>query len=415
MLDVSELAVEARWNVLQGQRLGARTAALEIELTPDQAEQLAQENSALDVPLEVSTPYGPMDVELEDGGGSALQTYSFITEAERALVMSSLASAEDTAYLFVLDTGWPTAESFSESRTLLATKLDRVRQKHGLGVRNRDLDGTFTDPPHRHVVKVNEAIAPLVDMDVREHVAVIYVPLTRAQSATRLLQELLEVHFLLRYRRNTYGPLPEDIRSLAKRDAEEEVGRLPQTFSGAQTTLPSSKAIVDAIWDIADEVAQDEGRRYFISMSWTLARKAVNPEVPAPPLGLAVAAVGNVPDKNVHAEYVDFAQRSSSGSVIAVLNQRRDGELQCYSSTVDTTMLAEIMAVGFDGMVSPDTCATSYSTPRVAWLLALAEAARDGTETDYLWAHMLKERLCGIRSSSVISGLWLDLHRLLSQ
>jgi hypothetical protein len=95
------------------------------------------------------------------------------------------------------------------------------------------------------------------------------------------------------------------------------------------------------------------------------------------------------------------------------MNMQSDGSLQCGSSSVGDAFLEDDGAVGFDGRLTDDDapagCATSFATPRVAWLLAAYEVQRQVVPAPGAWAVDVVNRLKKIRAEKAgVSALWLD-------
>jgi hypothetical protein len=99
-----------------------------------------------------------------------------------------------------------------------------------------------------------------------------------------------------------------------------------------------------------------------------------------------------------------------------VLNLAKDGTKLCHTSVLsdDEQLLSHRLVVGFDGAIPAGSCGTSYSAPRVAWILAADEAARTTPIDNTLWSVRLLERLKQLRDPQrKLEGLALDILRFL--
>jgi hypothetical protein len=96
-----------------------------------------------------------------------------------------------------------------------------------------------------------------------------------------------------------------------------------------------------------------------------------------------VAAVGNTGRRLGPAARMDFAQRpfKTDGDFVLVENRRRNDSMMCASSTLDAEQIKSpsMLAYGLGRVPRADACGSSFAAPRVAWVLAMAEALRAET------------------------------------
>jgi hypothetical protein len=347
---------------------------------------------------------------------------------ERELILDLLANTpRRQVYLFVLDSGWPTAKEYDFSRRETLKMFDSVRQAWKLPAKKR---GTglppFTDPSNKHCQEVMTALSAFQNLDLTTHrVPIIYFPVTLEQDSKPVLQELLE----LAYVKDKMGPgigdspPPRDVLRDALGYAQDVLKTLPKDACVPKTNgvcsrqVHTNKAILEALWILGDAITETSSARpvYFINESWTVANDSLNPRVPGRPHGIAVVAAGNNGTTvNSDSDGVDFARQCFPARVVlAVLYVTAGKGLQCKSSKVkeEKTVLANTMATAFDGSI-PDNCGTSFASPRVAWLLALAEAYRTYEIDRTQWASDVQRRLVSTRSSAPgLESLIFDLQQ----
>jgi hypothetical protein len=144
--------------------------------------------------------------------------------------------------------------------------------------------------------------------------------------------------------------------------------------------MQSDKAVLEGLIALLHFVGSREHTFFFLNESWTLHSKLAQFQPVATPHVVAVAAVGNTGDPDINKSEIEFARRwRTQRDVIAVLNMDPSGLPQCQSSQVVTRGGDSMLVVGYDGRIGPADCATSFAAPRVAWLLAAAEAVRSST------------------------------------
>jgi hypothetical protein len=148
---------------------------------------------------------------------------------------------------------------------------------------------------------------------------------------------------------------------------------------------------------------------HFLSMSWVARKFSLQVYFPEHSYGLMLAAAGNAADINIHEKPVLFASRSTNpGDVIAVENSD-EKEWLCSSSRFTQSTEVDVLGVGFSGSVTDSSlCGTSFSTPRVSWLLGAREAyvvTPPGTEAEYaMWQAKQKKRIRTLTSPTAIKS-----------
>jgi hypothetical protein len=159
---------------------------------------------------------------------------------------------------------------------------------------------------------------------------------------------------------------------------------------------------------------------FFLNESWTVIHDTVELGAPDVSSGIVVAAAGNTPGKEVNSDIgkIDFVRDATPAkNVLAALDTKPGLNLAfCDSSQLVKDSLAFTMAASYDGeVVDGGQCGTSFSAPRIAWLLALKEATRTEYLEESAWAGQLQQKLLLIRneSPSIFESLYLHPKKLL--
>ena len=367
-------------------------------------EFLARNNTEIvSIPLEVEHR-----LAVHDDSASTI-----LAAEERDQIADWLNRADHDVPLFILEAGgWPTQESLDESWEYLTRVLDTVRHAYGLPIQT--LKKPVFKPGGLHAVQVESALEEFRQLDPNSRIKIIYVPMTTAQDARALLEEIATLNYLMVQHNATGFTL--DIHSQAAKElARRAVGQV-QGFLSGNFTLSTSAVLNGLIRIAAYSRTQDEPF-YFLNQSWSVAGNVLEFASYSDVRGITVAAVGNN-NRWIIRDQVDFAQRSlRDSSFVAVMNLDRTGAPLCDSSLVDNDplVMSSIAAVGYDGRIEQG-CGSSFSAPRVAWLLALAEAGRRRTVPNGLmWAAAIRKQLLDTRpSGSGLSTLVFDETEFLS-
>ncbi len=208
---------------------------------------------------------------------------------------------------------------------------------------------------------------------------------------------------------------PPDLIAKAGQWADNELTKYPATITSDLIT--TNKAIVEALANVLSKNNQSRNDFFIMNLSWVVVGPVLDVRLPTPLGGVIVVSAGNDPGVNVNTARIDLAQRSlTDHHVLAVMNLNRAGAVMCDSSEVDQTFAAQMFAVGFDGRVDNTTCGTSFSAPRVAFLIATFQATRPRVPDVATWNADLFSRFLRVRSgNSGLSQFLLDPIAFLNQ
>jgi hypothetical protein len=349
--------------------------------------------------------------ELPQGGRDA-----FLSSADRAALAAFIARPARTKPLVVVfDDSYPSQQDFLAAVAFVIRASREIRKGFGLQdaahmdspnllklERTYRQGTTFCDADceyprlKTHASMIRESLKDLTDTDAGRRVEVIYLPVNAAQVFSKeVLAEIIGVALLADsvvdglYLMSPGVQTPADAQrakpDFASIDKQVEAilarkglyaGARP--FNGAAMASQTDKGIIDSLVNFLWLYSMVSQRPHFLSMSWTA------PNLKYPTLfrtngyGIWLSAAGNDARINIHSSLRQFAARSSDpGDVLAVANLSTG----CESSTFTTTV--PVYGLAFPGRISSTLCGTSFSTPRVAWLLAAYEAVKGQPLTPY--------------------------------
>jgi hypothetical protein len=371
-------------------RKGASKAVIYRLVTPQEAERLASngQRSAESAPIEIR--FGAAD-----GNGEP----NWLDQAAKDVVRAKLAKpAQQHPVLLILDDAWPDDARFRQSRDYFAQSLAQVRKHFNLP------DASFSAalanatqapwagpaPTATHAASIRDALVPLDALAPAEgRVETIYLPLfTSQRGAAELVHQLIVIdQALLNSSPPYYEPPPSDTMKTAKDVAAAAIKRLDAARANGDVMM-SDVAVVQAAMNFCGYFNEATGRPCFFNMSWTVPQLYFKPRMPVTFHGLLVAAAGNegTTNQSVYALKREFASRSTlpNADVLAVMNIDSLGNPVCKSSYFGTNLVG-VFGVAFPGFVTPSVCGTSFSAPRVAWLIAAREAVSPRPEEAWRW------------------------------
>jgi hypothetical protein len=401
--------------------------AISVLSVPVSRSQLSETAKALQNMSFVVTS-GRMIVRFADSNApTAGGTHLSLTAQDRSQLVAALQmQTQRNATVFVLDDGWPDANTYAQSVVALQEISDTIRSHYNLPRVLLPTSPFVPLPsPTPHSAYIRDSIREFTDVDTAHHVKVIYVPLSKAQNSSPVLRELLELYFIVRSAKSATDVTDTSLKAADSYATTVLAGMLDLPD---ETQMATDEGVLQALWSVGDFAARN-GRTndvFFINESWTVAPGVLQDDHPGVTAGIAVVAAGNAPSKVVDSgiEGVDFAREcASTKSVLAVLNVQPPKGIICNSSIVRTDLLDDTFVVGFDGEViaGPNesacldgdvkscVCGTSFAAPRVAWMLALHEEIQPA-DIDYVtWNALLMKNMRGLRTQDTVpwSGLYL--------
>lgn len=397
-------------------RKGAQEVVMVQRVTRAYALQLMQNN-----PGQAQVINDLINIEFaragEEVGANASQqiTNSFISSVDESVLREKLKGvARKRPILVVLDDTWPDETDFAKSRKFFLDAIIGVRQHYMLGspdlsksalvmanfIPNDEGQGRVT-----HASQVKRALLPLQALEPEEgRVSVVFLPLFRGDPiSAELFTQLIEIDLDTKHMGAALGfdAVPMDVIAANRKIAEQIVQGISSKMSNA---VPATdQALVAAVLNFLSLYSNYIMQPSILNMSWTTPNLAFPIEVPEDGYGLNVVAAGNEGDDRgttVYQLHRQFASRSLTppGDMLAVMNVRDDGSPDCASSLLLTDK--ELLGFSFPGRLSNTECGTSFSAPRVAWLIAAHEALTPKPQDVMMWKSELYKKLIGIRDKN---------------
>lgn len=330
--------------------------------------------------------------------------------------------------LFVLDDSWPDAEAFTESKAFMLSAMDVVRKRFKLGdglaiSKLRDATSTsfiFPAGYSPHAVAIKAALNEFQPLTPK--VRVVYLPLFTQQTWSKELWTelafMFRCAFLMDEQFGTTQPYPA-IRTNAEKFANEVVGAIPKETADAVGRAQQSP--ITSLHFFAQLYARATGIPYFVNMSWTVRKKQLEfkPNAEADVAGVSLAATGNDQLDVMNDEvYLAYRGKPSPGDVLAVMNTDSQGSPICKTGKLPVGASSNFYGLAYDGRIpSTGACATSFATPRVAWLLALRHAYNSPLkDTDWKkWYEDFQKSVVALQGGQAVitaKKYWLPVPKL---
>jgi hypothetical protein len=365
--------------------------------------------------------------------GNASPAYA---ATDRATIAKALAAQQHRSPLLIIfDDSWPDDASFVDARNFFVKAITSIRASKKMGappfsdailgaksapfVNAKSKDDQNASVQKSHALKVQRALSTFTSLDgADKRVKIIYLPVARSQKfATEILENLVALNLLAK----TLGPtldnpiagVPADVQASSLAEAKTFVARTASTLG---STVDTDQSVVESVLTFARLYANFPSIPVFVSMSWTVPNQQLPVVMPADAYGLNVVAAGNeCPGGTCHITVFDlkrqFAYRSLTppGDVLAVMDLSDAGAPVCNSSLLKATN--DVVGLGYDGYLSETECGTSFSAPRVAWLISLKEAVTDAADNVEDWKSALHHDLTeGMHDASAQNFNKLRLH-----
>ncbi len=352
-------------------------------------------------------------------------------------------------YLVILDTGWPNAIERTSALTTLRGIYDRVRT--AMKIKEEDVprfsiaapSNSFSGPTHAHACLIHRALQEMRALDLQQRIKVVFLPLKPGQDgATALFEETLMLDQLIRNGGATVfteRPNPNGLRA-ASTFVKESLRTLPalsQAWNPNDDVVRIYEPLISGLIRILDAYARIDGNvdpeftevdaRFWISVSWSFNQYAAAPDLPMSSKYVVFAAAGNDKTDFVLAQRLFASEALNNNRVVAVMNTDEHSQaLTCNSATFPGIWDEEnagrpiVSFPGRLGNAAGDACpgtggGTSFSTPRVAWLVAAAELPQQVDESK--WLPHIAHQLAASRKKSATDPLAapLDITTLFGQ
>jgi hypothetical protein len=402
--------------------IGSNRVILTLPFTRGTAQQTQQVSEVLPFSVLRST----MRIRFAGGGNSGV-LHQTLADEDKGAIMKVLSLAKRSAVVFVLDAGWPDELTYRTSLAELQKLVDGARSFYGLRPVQWNAPMTTDEfraiEPPQHCVDIQRSLQEFNGLDHNHVVKVVYVPLSRKQNSDQILGEMLKL-FPILYKVGHNSNLTQAARDAFSKEGEDSVSSVLNHLRPTLPDIPyapgwgapedqydeiweTDSSVVGAVWYLADLASYLDVNHtgYFLNESWTVLPDRIHLLAPAKSMGITVAAVGNGIGMTVNSPpgEIEFARLATPATnVLAALDAKPGSdEPDCNSSQIAESDVDVTMAAGFDGKVTESdkpVCGSSFSAPRIAWILALGETVRtDSPDADH-WARTVQQKLLSARA-----------------
>lgn len=345
---------------------------------------------------------GPIKVDLSQGHASSISGHVLGASAS-TLVKAKLAGANGpNPVLVIMDDSVPDSSEYATSKAFVISLSKTVRDAYFLGDSpyieevKAQPNALVAESPNSlypnlksHASLIKQSLVEFTELDSAKTVSIVYLPLGATQiGVAPLLKEIVYLGQLLKIVR---PKLPvattasQVQRDQAKAVTDAIVASNPAAFTsgflmpldGSELSVTTDSLLLESLGIAMSYYADAAKRPYLLSFSWTAPKFAFPTYFEAATYGMKFAAAGNRKAPPAGADFLqlelEYASRAAtSDDFVVVMNST--GTSGCPSNIFNDDGL-RVATVAFPGNVTEKFCGTSFSTPRVAWLVAAREAA----------------------------------------
>jgi hypothetical protein len=234
---------------------------------------------------------------------------------------------------------------------------------------------------------IKRALEEFVALDTSRKISVVYLPLAATQvEASALIREVIYLGQLLKMYRPQAGTYTAS--ELQRKKAQAIVEQILkdnsalqsaplQPFTGSQMVVTTDSLYLESLSILLKFFSDASRRPHILSFSWTVPDLKLDTFFQPGAYGWKVTAAGNgAPGRvaNVLRDpVVQFAYRGLDPGDFLVVANSDASESRCASNTFDDPPQVAVIGLAYSGRLDDSLCGTSFSAPRVAWLLAARE------------------------------------------
>ncbi|WP_439641572.1 hypothetical protein [Nevskia sp.] len=398
---------------------------------------------------------GLLGIELgQEPGSPSTLSDKVLSAADSKRLKDGLESAganKPRPVVVVLDASIPDDVEFLKSKQFIQEVSKTVREKYGLG--DSPFFKAIGEAGHNleygpeklypnfstHAALIKHSLDEFEALDPLDRVQVVYLPLSHSQNEVDvLLKELVYLAQIIKSTKPVFPPLAiasPNIRRAAEAATNTIVELNPQVFGYDSVATISSgvgntrtdRALLEALSVVMSYYSTATSRPHALSFSWQVNGLDVPATFQSNEFGWRVTAAGNQIANTNGVDLIDrqlqFAARAAEPKDFVVVMNSMGSTGRCPSNLFNDSGL-DVVALAFPGNVNASLCGTSFSTPRVAWLLAAREAIVGkvqpfpvGESAKIMWLNSQRNLVMRLRrqSTDFFARYGLDIEKLLDQ
>jgi hypothetical protein len=343
---------------------------------------------------------GRMVVALGGRAGQPSQIQSVLSTSHATKIRERLTGDGPRPLVVILDDSMPDHTSFANSKRFVLDASAAIRKAYQLGpspntdaITNlADVVSTSADllyPNLRtHAAMIHAALDEFSRLDENNTISIVYLPLAATQvQAGPLIREILYLAQLLKFTNPQLPPAVtasaeqrKDAQAVAQQTIDDNdalQAAVLQPVSGNQVFVSTDSMYLEALSIFLKYFSAATGRPHVMSFSWTAPNLQLTTYFDVGAYGWRVTAAGNgIPNGQavdiLRPPTLQFAYRGFEPKDFLVVANSTASASICPTNTFDQADVV-VLGLAFPGNVTSTICGTSFSTPRVAWLLAARE------------------------------------------
>jgi hypothetical protein len=345
---------------------------------------------------------GRMAVVLAGAAADSQQAGPILSEALATRIRNGLAAAGDNSprpIVVILDDSIPDSASYKAAKEFIlsASKAfptlaqlkpspyaERLAKQSDLII---PTEADLLYPNLRlHSGMIHKALDEFTALDSNGTVKVIYLPLTTTQTETGpIVRQIIYLGQLLKM-----CPPGSQYTATADRAAQAQglteqiiqddsaLGFTPlQPFTGEQLTVTTDSMYLESLSIFLKYYSDVTRQPHVLSFSWTVPDLQLMTYFQPGAYGWKVTAAGNGANGQginvLRQPYVQFAYRGLDPKDFVVVANSTGSSAACPSNIFDDPPEVKVLGLAFPGSLNGTLCGTSFSAPRVAWLLGARE------------------------------------------